>query len=253
MNRGAVLSRFGNEISSIALSPDGRRLATIKDDDKTVQIWEIASGEVSVELTGGVAGHIDVITSVGWSPDGERIISGSKDKSVRIWDVMNGEVLAVLLGHSEEVSSVAWSPDGRYLTSVGVSGGRENLRKWDTITWEEVEVLDEETSFFDGFSRSMGNFVVWSLDGKELYFSDEQTQIAYSSDGHWFASSYIYSNRGRSIFVAELESPDHYPVNHWKLIHGNRVRSLAWSPYSQLLASGGEDGVVRIWGRPTDD
>jgi WD40 repeat protein len=61
-----------------------------------------------------LTGHSDTVCSVAFSPDGRRVVSGSDDSTIRIWDAETGEtMIGPLQGHSDSVTSVAVSPDGR--------------------------------------------------------------------------------------------------------------------------------------------
>ena len=62
-------------------------------------------------------GHSESVNSVAYSPDGTKIISGSGDKTIKIWDANTGECLNTLEEHSKEVDSVAYSSDGTKIIS----------------------------------------------------------------------------------------------------------------------------------------
>ena len=66
------------------------------------------TGEIEAELMG----HIDIVSSVSFSQDGSRIVSGSHDMTVWVWNATTGEVEAKLKGHTGMVMSVAFSQDG---------------------------------------------------------------------------------------------------------------------------------------------
>src|SRR5258706_7886193 len=77
-------------------------------------------------------GHTRPIRSVCYSPDGTRVVSGSDDKTIRIWDAESGTVIGEpVMGHTEGVNSVAYSPDGRHI----ISGSSDcTIRIWDAET-----------------------------------------------------------------------------------------------------------------------
>ena len=124
----------GNQVNSVAFSPDGSRIAS-GSDDTNVRVWNAASGECVAKLEG----HSDDVTSVAFSPDGSRIASGSLDEAVRVWDAATGECVVKLEGHSRAVTSVAFSPDGSRIAS---GSGDKTVRVWNRLTGEDLGDCD---------------------------------------------------------------------------------------------------------------
>jgi WD40 repeat protein len=124
-------------ISSAAFSPDGKLLAggfgTYRYPaegeylDHNIHLWDAATGEEILQMVG----HEGAVTALQFSPDGQKLLSGSIDETVRLWDVATGEEVRRFDGHTGGVFAVAFSPDGRYAAS-GAQDGSAIVWRVDT-------------------------------------------------------------------------------------------------------------------------
>ena len=78
-----------------------------------------------------IANHADWVTSIAWSDDGARLVSGSRDKSAKVFNANTGDLLVSYPGHAAAVRGVAFLPDGKQAYS---SGTDKKLHRWDTET-----------------------------------------------------------------------------------------------------------------------
>jgi hypothetical protein len=108
-----ILRGHVGTVRSVTFSPDGKMIAS-GSDDKTVKIWDAATGTILRSLRG----HSGTVTSVFFSPDGKTLISSGKDKTVRVWDAATGEALQRSPGVSCEGTPAAFSPDGKTLATT---------------------------------------------------------------------------------------------------------------------------------------
>jgi WD40 repeat protein len=102
-------------------------------------------------------GHRNSVASTTWSPDGQRIVSSSWDKTVRIWDAKSGQSLMELKGHTDPIRSAAWSPDGQKIVSASED---KTLRIWDATSGQSLHELKGHTGGVLSAS--------WSPDGQRI-------------------------------------------------------------------------------------
>jgi WD40 repeat protein/serine/threonine protein kinase len=154
LDRGIAVEGHWRCMNNQARSPDGRFV--LAGGDAMLRLWEVLErlpGQpmlpppIDLGRWGGQVhlgrclrtfeGHTDVVYSVAWSPDGRFALSGSKDRTIRLWEVAGGRCLRTLEGHASYVGAVAWSPDGRLAISRGsrddIPGELDlTLRLWET-------------------------------------------------------------------------------------------------------------------------
>ena len=198
-----------------------------------------------------IEGHRASVHSVAWSPDGLRLVSGSSDETLRIWDAATGENLKILEGHGGAVRAVAWSPDGRRVVSAASD---KTLRIWDTASGESLMILE-------GHGGAMSS-VAWSPDGKQIVSgSSSGLRIWDAASGKTLQTMEFW--RGDVVSVAwspdgtQIVSGSGMTIRLWSAVsgellqtlegHQGAVYSVAWSPDGLRLASGSGDETLRIW------
>ncbi|AOC52490.1 tolB protein precursor [Microcystis aeruginosa NIES-2481] len=243
-----TLTDHSTVVSSVVYSPDGRYLAN-GGWDKTIKIWEVATGKQLRTLTG----HSDPVLSVVYSPDGRYLASGSDDNTIKIWEVATGKQLRTLTGHSVSVWSVVYSPDGRYLASGSAD---KNIKIWEVATGKELRTLT-------GHSSGV-NSVVYSPDGRYLASGsyDNTIKIWEVATGNELRTltdhsgsvySLAYSPDGRYLASGSLDDT----IKIWEVATGKELRTLTghseavysvvYSPDGRYLASGSSDNTIKIW------
>jgi WD40 repeat protein len=207
--------------------------------------------------------HDSTVISVAYSPDGQRAVSGSGDKTVRIWDAKTGKLIGKpLLGHTESVHSVAFSPDGQKIAS----GSRDKtVRIWDAKTGKPLSnpfPLSGDLSFINSVayspdsqhivSGSYDNTIqIWDANtgepiGKPLLgHKDGVSSVTYSPDGQHIVSG----GYDKTIRIWDVKTR----TQIGKPLQGHRsiVSSVAYSPDGQRIVSGSNDRTIRIWDTKT--
>jgi WD40 repeat protein len=126
----AVLEADPSQVDVVAITPDGRRIAS-GSRDGTVRVWHSEGGAEPTLFRG----HRRGVSCVAVTPAGERIVSGSMDKTVRVWSLENGTELAVLSGHEAEVTCVAVTANGSSIFSGSKDG---TVRLWAVGDCENI-------------------------------------------------------------------------------------------------------------------
>jgi WD40 repeat protein len=238
-------------VISVAYSPDGELLAT-GSADKTVKLWEPATGKLLATLEG----HTDGVAGLAFSADSKQLASASYDKSVRLWDVTKRHEVRTFLGHKNWVVGLAFSPD--QTTLVSASHDR-TLIAWNLSTGQAkhtfaghkgpvraVGFSPDGTRLVSASSDRTVRVWPWPMGGEPTVLQEHTAAVrglAFAPDGT--LASCGEDNR----------------IVLWNLATGEKIRELtghtdlvfavAFSPRGKLLASGSFDKTVKLW-NPAD-
>ena len=198
------------EVNSVALSPDGKTLASTDSYDIELRDADTGKEKRTIETT-------ESVEILAFSGDGDTLVSGARwpNAAIRLWDAATGEEKLSITEGLDSVDHLAYSFDG---TTVASAGGLfdTNIYLWDAATGELKQ----------------------TLPGDDF----EISSIAFSRDSKTLASSGGIGDTAIRLWDV--------PTGEQKGSlsgHTSKVVSLAFSPDEATLASGSQDGSIRFW------
>ncbi len=268
VNTGECLQKFAESteaVYSVAFSPDGQTIAS-GDANSSIRLWNIHKGQ----CVGTWETHQGIVFSVAFSPDGRTIASGGNDATVKLYDASTGECLRTCLGHSDELKSVIFSQDGRTL----ISGGKDrNIKLWNVRTGRCLKTLVGHEDWIWSIACDAAHQIVasgsedrtvrlWSLStGKCLRVFQGYANTIFAMDfippplpdiaapqavlatGYFGGALRLWNIQ--DVGVASPSGNRSTSLSG----HTSSIRTLAFSPDGQLLASGGsgDNPIIKLW------
>ncbi|KAF5672301.1 vegetative incompatibility het-E-1 [Fusarium heterosporum] len=231
-----TLTSHTSGINAVAFSPNGKILASCSFDDE-VRLWDTrtwkstgkledfsndsddrsSSGEMMDSIhfeplsmvSKDLKGHSKKITALVVSPNGQLLVSGSEDGTIKLWLIEGVQVQSTEL-HSSSISDLAFSPDN-HLVASATTGGAVGL--WDTATGEAILLAGH---------------------------TGKVTQVLFSPNGSYLASCSV--DKTICVWIAATGQ-------FWGSLNGHSdiVTSMVFSPNSRFIASASADETVRLW------
>ncbi|MDZ8226351.1 caspase family protein [Nostoc sp. ChiVER01] len=239
-------------VYSVAFSPDGKMIAS-GSWDKTVKLWDAATGKEIITLKG----HSSKIQGVAFSPDSKTIASAGAENTVKLWDVATGKEIITFNGHSNQVNSVAFSPDGKTIASASSD---TTVKLWNAATGTEITTLNGHSSTIRGVAFSPDGKTIASASSDttvKLWNTDTGTEITTLNGHSDFVRGVAFSPDGKTIASASADAT----VKLWdastgkEIItlsgHSGEVWSVVFSPDGKTIASGSTDTTVKLWNAAT--
>ncbi len=198
-------------------------------------------------------GHLHSVNSVIFSPDGQRVATGSWDQTAKVWDVASGKALLTLNGHKGGIASMAFSPDGQRI----VSGSADQTAKvWDAANGTNLLTLKEHSGLVASvaFSPDGQRIVTGSWDRTAKVWEAASGRPLLTLAGHTNeVSAVAFSPDGQRIVTGSFD----HTAKVWAAASGRElltlrghraeITSVAFSPDGQRIVTGSLDNKAEVW------
>jgi len=210
-----TLSGHGGWVTAIATTTEDPNMILTASRDKSIIVWQLSREEGNYGYARrSLRGHNHFVSDIVISSDGQYVLSGSWDATLRLWEIATGKCTRRFVGHTKDVLSVAFSSDNRQI----VSGSRDRtIKLWNTLGECKFTIVDDNHTEWVSCVRFP------PIPSAPLVVSAGWDKLVKV----WNLSSC----RLRTNLVG----------------HTGYLNTVTVSPDGSLCASGGKDGVAMLW------
>ncbi len=260
-----TLKGHNRGINCLAFQPSGKNGDSpilVSGSRGEIKLWDLTKSELVATLSEHpwiLPGLVDEVNSLAFSPDGQTLVSGGADSTIKIWHMGARDLIDILHKHNGMVRCVAFTPNGRML----VTGGDDRkIMFWD-LTLRQVGIflsLDDTAAHSltfspDGQTLVTGSYrkiKVWHISRPKKMITAPQLLQSFTGHSHIIPSLVISADskilisgsRDKTIKMWELETGE---LIRTLKGHTDGVYALALSPDGQIIASGSADKTIKLW------
>ena len=220
---------------------------------------------INVWYSKSLKGHTGYVTSVSFSPDGRYALSGSHDRTIRLWEVATGKELQQLIGYTS-IKSVSFSPDGRYILS---GDDDKTICLWEVATGKVLQKFAGHKYGINSYSFSSdGQYALTGSEIDDIRYENDNTiklwEVAIGKELRQFKSLQPVLGCNGGICSVCFSPDGQYAMSGgkreiirlWEVATGkelqqfkghSNINSIRFSPDGRYAMSGGKDQIIRLW------
>ncbi|MBD2215333.1 hypothetical protein H6G27_36835 [Nostoc linckia FACHB-104] len=206
-----------------------------------------------------LVGHSDYVNAVALTRDGNYMISGSADKTLKVWNWQTGEELCTLNGHSSWVQALALTLDGKYVISGSLD---RTLKVWNWQTGEELRTLNGHSYSVKALALTPdGKYVISGSHDNTLKVWNWQTEEELRTlNGHSYSvNALALTPDGKYVISGSVDNT--LKVWNWQTGeelrtlngHSSYVNAIALTPDGKYVISGSYDKTLKVWNWQTGE
>ena len=255
LDKGTLALRRGDVAAALGAAGAARGVPGYERNQERMQAWRRlaaccrTSGLSDAWCGLTFEGHTNRVAAVAITPDGRAAVSGSWDKTLRLWDLRTGHCLRTFEGHNSGVTAVAITPDGRAAVSAG---GDKTLRLWDLSTGHCLRTLEGHSSGVAAVAITPDGRAALSASG------DETLRLWNLAKGRCRRSFGRHHGNGRIAISPDGRaalSTGGKELRQWELstgqclwtLKGHPVEAVAITRDGRSAVSGSWDKTLRLW------